>query len=126
MAENEFSGEDMLRQIRERSKEKRSNPLEGFRDFLRDIWQDNTEDEARRQWQVKVDNFPWWAEDALYCMDWVYAHPPDNLVELIQQDGWITLETDDELTAEPDRQAYLAWLDRIRREFRKTFDAASA
>lgn len=76
---------------------RREQPLDFFRQFLRAIWMDNTEEEAEEQWRQKVTFFSDYADDALFCLDWVVANPPDNLPDILVDDGWIALyrESDD-------------------------------
>lgn len=126
---DELSGEKILESIRADSAQRRSAPLEGFREFLRAIWMDNTEEEALRQWQVKVDQFPWWADDALFSLDWVIANPPKNLVDLMQEHGWLLLHHEPDSSGderEYSREEYLGWLKEMTERFRRIYEKAAS
>ena len=121
-----FDGEKILQSIKEDSRKRRAAPLEFFQQFLCDIWMDNTEEEAMDQWEVKVKQGPWYAEDALYCMDAVIANPPENLVEILENEGWIILYHNCD---QPDERPYTdeehyEWLKQMRDEFRAIYDNA--
>jgi hypothetical protein len=124
--QNFLDGRKIFAQIKEKSNANRASPLECFCEFLQHIWMDNSEQEALRQWKVKVEHFPWYADDALHCMDVVITNPPENLVELIEEYGWIIL------THEPDEsgdeapytyEEYLEWLKQMRDKFKAVYDA---
>ncbi|MBN2493261.1 MAG: hypothetical protein JXR96_01615 [Deltaproteobacteria bacterium] len=75
-------------------RKRREAPLAFFRGFLRAVWRDNTEAEALEQWRQKVELFPDYAEDALYCMQQVLASPPPDLAEILSDEGWLPLYHD--------------------------------
>lgn len=122
----EAVGRQILDQIHAAARERRANPVQFFQQFLRDIWMDNSPDEARAQWQVKVEQYPWYADDALACLDAVIANPPDNLAAILEEDGWISLyhETPDEVCAY-DPQETLDWLKGMRSEFKAVYEQAA-
>ena len=125
--DNPLSGENIYESIKTTSRQRRIAPLEFFKEFLSDIWMDNTEEEAFQQWRVKVEHYPWYADDALYCLDAVIANPPDNLVEIMQQHGWIMLYHESEDSVEPYAfDEYLEWLKQMRDRFRAIYDSAPA
>lgn len=127
MKEKDFiDGKKILSQIQEESLIKRENPLDTFCDFLQQIWMDNTEKEALDQWKVKVKNFPWYAENALHCLNWVVKNPPKNLVSIMEEKGWIYLYHElNESGEEPkfSEQEYLAWLTQVKDSFQKVYDS---
>ena len=47
----------------EHRKARQQAPLNFFREFLRSVWMDNTEEEAEEQWRQKVSFFADYAED---------------------------------------------------------------
>ncbi len=121
------NGEALLRSIREDSKQRRTTPIEFFKQFLSDIWIDNTQEEAMQQWTVKVQQFPWYADDALYCLEKVIENPPDNLIDLMEEYGWIIMYHEpDELGNETPYtyEEYLEYLKQMRDKFRKIYDSA--
>ena len=119
-----LDGEKILQSIKEDSRKRRAAPLETFIDFLRAIWMDNTDEEALFQWKKSVDQSPLYAEDALYCIDAVIANPPENLVEIMENQGWIILSRNYD---QPDErpytdEEYYEWLKQMRDEFRAIYD----
>ena len=66
-------------------------PVSGFCEFLESIFQDNTEDEALELWERQVKQAPWLAKEALESLEAIIANPPANLIELMQEHGWIGL-----------------------------------
>lgn len=120
------AGRELLDAIRETSRQRLAAPLEFFKEFLREIWMDNSPEEALAQWRVKVEQFPWYATDALTCLDAIIADPPSNLVEIMQQDGWIMLYHESATEVQPYTfEEYLEWLRQMRDEFQMVYDAAA-
>jgi hypothetical protein len=109
------------------SRSRRAAPLKTFVDFLERIWMDNTEEEALFQWQRMVKNFPLYASDYLYCIDVVIANPPENLVEIMEDRGWLILSYNYD---QPDErpytdEEYYEWLKQMRDEFRAIYNKAN-
>lgn len=118
-------GNSVLRSIQADSRKRRAEPYSFFRTFLRDIWQDNTKEEAYAQWRTKVEQAPWYADDALYCINAVLDNPPEDLVEMMFQDGWIALyhESSDPEVEEPyTLEEYVDWLTTMRNDFQTIYD----
>jgi hypothetical protein len=84
-------GKEILRKIREDSVKRRSNPLEYFKKFLGAYWIDQSEEEVFDHWQDEIRDFPWKAEDILYCLDKVVADPPEDLLEIMRERGLLEL-----------------------------------
>ncbi|HYH05358.1 MAG TPA: hypothetical protein VEC37_19870, partial [Bacillota bacterium] len=123
--ENWFNGENILKNIKEDSKKRRANPLACFCDFLEAIWMDNTAEEALFQWKVKVEQFPWYADDALYCINEVTNNPPLNLIELMQKHGWLYLCHQESPNEEPfTYEEYLEWLKKLHDQYQAIYDNA--
>lgn len=123
----EFNGASIMKYIKELSQHKRAAPLECFITFLHDICRDNTEEEALSQWKVKVEQFPWYADDALFCMDWVIENPPEDLRQLLEQHGWIPLYHEDEETGEMvdyTPAETLDWLRTLRDQYKAIYTQA--
>lgn len=118
-------GENMLKRIEKKSKERRDKPLDFFCDFLSSIWMDNTPEEALVQWKVKVEQFPWYADDALYCINAVIDNPPDNLVALMDEHGWLYLCHEDTPEETPfTYDEYLEWLKQLSKQYQEIYDSA--
>jgi hypothetical protein len=108
------------------SRKLRANPLETFTELLRAIWMDNTDEEALFQWKTTVEQSPLYAKDALYCIDAVIANPPENLVEILENEGWLILSYNYD---QPDErpytdEEYYEWLKQMRDEFRAVYNKA--
>ncbi len=105
------------------SEKRRENPLVFFIEFLEAIWMDNTEEEAIYQWEVKVKHFPWYASDALYCIEAVIANPPNDLIDILENHGWIGLydETPDEIKPYSFDET-LNWLKKMHDKFRRVYE----
>ena len=125
--DEESAGDELLQSIREDSRLRRQAPLAFVLEFLEAVWLDNTYAEALEQWQVKVDEFPWYADDVLACLDLVIAHPPDDLAGLVREHGGIYLFGRDPESGEErpgNAQAYWQWLRDTRAELGRIYDAA--
>ena len=85
---------------------------ERFRALIRALFADNTEEEALALWRYDVENRPQQARETLAVLDAILADPPPDLVELMENDGWIHLvHRPDEWTATPySHDEYVAWL----------------
>jgi hypothetical protein len=124
-----FNAEDMLDNIRAESARRRAAPLDFFAQFLSDIWKGSTPEEAGYLWRVKVEHYPWYADDALYCLNAVLADPPDNLLDIMREHGWLALEH--EMDAQGVERPYsfgevVDWLRNMRDEYRAVYEAFPA
>lgn len=122
---NIFDGDELLKSIKEDSKKRRENPIDFFCEFLRGFWMDNTSEEAMFQWKEHVREFPWYADDALYCINEIIMSPPDNLIELVQQNGWLYLdhETYNEIIPYTFKE-YINWIKQMKDEFQEIYNNA--
>jgi len=103
------------------------SPADRLCEFLRLVWMDNTPDEARAQWATRVEQFPDLAQDSLEALDSVIADPPENLVELMQECGWISLYEETYDTVTPlGKDAYVDWLRSVRDDFGALFEERAA
>lgn len=73
-------------------KKHRDYPIEFFGELLEAIWMNRDEEQSIREWKRLCTQVHWYAEDAMQCLDYVLAHPPANLIELMQERGWIMLD----------------------------------
>jgi hypothetical protein len=122
-------GEHRLEIIETTSRGRRAAPQDFFIEFLEDLWSDNTAAEAMAQWNVKVEQFPWYAADALHCLRTVIEDPPSNLVEILQRHGSVFLFHEAEGLRPPreyTRNEYIDWLRRMYEDFREVYDSAVA
>ncbi len=106
------------------SRKNRAEPLKLFITFLEKFWRDNLEQEAIGLWKNQIHMAPWYAEDVLYALDAVIADPPANLVQLMQEHGWIMLPHDPGASTLVRRyhQQYLAWLQATAENFKRVFE----
>lgn len=107
------------------SQQRRAAPLDFFGDFLQGTWMDNTPEEALCLWKLKLYQPTSYAADALYALDYVIAKPPHDLIERLQQNGWIYLSHEDD----PDEPLYtfdehLQWLKNMNQQYRQLYKAA--
>ena len=86
----------------------RSQPLAFFDRLLQEIWRDRSAEEAAREWARLCRDARWYAEDALWCIAYVLADPPRDLVERMQEHGWIKL--DHGPRSDTPMKQYLDWL----------------
>lgn len=68
-----------------------SGYLESFSEFLKSFWMDNSEEIAVLLWKNLLNSSPELAREYLIVLDAIIAYPPPNLIELMQQNGWIIL-----------------------------------
>ena len=120
-----FDAEGMLADIRAESARRRAAPLSFFAQFLSDIWKGSTPEEADYSWRVKVEHYPWYADDALYCLNAVLADPPDDLLDIMREHGWLSLEH--EMDAQGVERPYsfddvVDWLRDMRDRYRTVYE----
>ena len=86
---NKYDPNQVPQHIKTNSLQRRAKPLQFFTQFLSDIIKDSTTKESIVLWQTKVSYYPWYAEDALYCIAHVLKQPPPDLASIITKYGWI-------------------------------------
>ena len=118
-----FDVEEFQKGIEADSQRRRADPVEFLATFLRDIWTDNTEEEARLVWRSKAELAPWYAEDALYCLNDVIANPPANLTGIVQNQGNLYLYHQDGSAKPYTDIETLAWLKQTAAEFQAIYEA---
>jgi hypothetical protein len=103
----------------------RDNPNDFFEELLEKIWMNRDEDQAFREWKRLCDQVYWYAEDAVGCLEHILANPPANLVELMQERGWILLDhgTARYTLLKPYREKYVAWLVDMTDQFKNIYAA---
>jgi hypothetical protein len=115
-------GEKILQSIKEDSKHRRENPIKTFCEFLEAIWMDNTEQEALVQWNIKVEQAPWYAKDVLDCLNQIIENPPSNLIGLLSVHGWISLYHEEGSTEEYTYDEYVNWLKNLRDQYEDIYE----
>jgi hypothetical protein len=98
--------------------------VERFRTFLQMVWMDNTADEAMEQWRQRVRNFPAEAGRDLDCLDAIVADPPSDVVQMLNDDGWVILshEPDPETVVDRSRDEYVDWVRATAARFRDVYE----
>ncbi len=117
-----FDGEKIIKKLKDDANLSRQKPKEYFSDFLRGVWMDNTPEEAYNHWNSRVEQFPWYADNCLYAIRYVLDNPPDDLQEILRNDGWIGFYHEDEEETEFSRDEYLVWLENVYKDFKKIYD----
>lgn len=67
------------------------NAPDCLRTFFETVWMDNTDEEALAVWSHLASGGSTYADDMLACLDAAVADPPDDLVEVMAECGWIYL-----------------------------------
>ncbi len=62
-----------------------------LREVLKAIWMDNTPEDVKKLWKFRVASGGRFPGEALECLDRVVQNPPCDLVELLQENGWVFL-----------------------------------
>lgn len=88
----------------------RAAPLTFFERLLREFFMNRDPDQTLRKWQTVIEENRWYTEDVIECMTTVLANPPENLVDIIQENGWVMLPRSDGSSYEAYHGLYLAWL----------------
>ena len=102
-----------------------TSPVDDFCEFLESIWMDNTEEEALELWERQVKQAPWLAEEALCSLDAIITAPPANLIELMQEHGWLGLyhRPDSATVVRFSFAEQLRWLKEMTERFRAVYRA---
>lgn len=93
--------------------------LDTFDDFLATIWMDNSPEEAYALWQYITANSPPYASEVFAALDYVLSNPPSDLIERMQQKGWIFLSRDDPDETLFSFEEHLHWLREMMADLRR-------
>lgn len=98
---------------------------ERFRALLTALFVDNTVDEALAEWRYRAEHVAHDVERDLALLDAILADPPADLVELMENDGWIhLLHRPDTHTVIPySRDEHVAWLRDVTERMRSIYEA---
>jgi hypothetical protein len=95
-------------------------------EYLQLHWAEEGEEAARRDWTEQVEQYPWYADDVLACLDALIADPPEDLIQMLWRCGSIALgEQPDGTYATPSLEEHVSWLRALRREFGEEYEAAT-
>ena len=98
-----------------------------FIEWLRTYFLEASPEEARQQWSESARLAFWVCLDHLRCVDAVLADPPENLIEMMQENGSVVLYHRDAVPWHPYSKAeYLDWLRNVRKEFGKIVEDATS
>ena len=112
----------LIDQTRADSTAREASPASFFREILRHYWMDNTPEEAMRLWRTTLRDMPWYAADVLNCFYSILREPPEELVDLMQQNGWVMLFHETETGLVPkSRDEYLEWLRAVHEEWSEVY-----
>ncbi|MGH2411367.1 MAG: hypothetical protein ACRDGS_13525, partial [Chloroflexota bacterium] len=73
MSFDPYNDPSFWQEVQAESETRRAHPREFAAEALESIFADASDEEALGAWRRKVAQFPWWAEDALYCIDAILA-----------------------------------------------------
>lgn len=118
MPEANELGWRILHAIEEAHEWREQNPEAFFAKLCDDLWRDTAEDEWLSVFETRVQNVPWWASDALACVEKVVAKLPDWAAPTLEKVADLWFESPAEETPKP----YLAWLAERAAEMRSVFD----
>jgi len=81
MSFDPYNDPSFWQEVQAESESRRAHPRIFAAEALESIFADASDEEALGAWRRRVARFPWWAEDALYCIDAVLAgdEPLDDL-----------------------------------------------
>ena len=65
--------------------------LDTFDSFLQSIWKDNFPEEAYALWRHVASNAPHYPATVFDALDSILSRPPADLIERMQQHGWLFL-----------------------------------
>jgi hypothetical protein len=120
-----LSDEALLAEIRRQSAERRADPRRFVCEYLRLYWAYDGEEAARRDWTKLVEQYPWYADDVLACLDALIADPPEDLIDLLWRCGSIALgEQPDGRYVTPSFEEHVSWVRELRRELGEEYEAA--
>jgi hypothetical protein len=86
MSFNPYADESFWKAVAAESVERRAHPRQFATEALDSIFADTwTVEEAMSGFRRKVAEFPWWAEDALACIDAIMAEDDQTLQEIAKE-----------------------------------------
>ncbi|MBO9702164.1 MAG: hypothetical protein J7604_18285 [Sporocytophaga sp.] len=95
-----------------------------FIKFLKEIWKDNTPEEAVNLWKWRINNYPEVAKGFLDSIQHILNSPPDNFIEIVRENGWIYLDHEDSegnITSFSSEE-YLEWFHKMNDQFKKIYE----
>jgi hypothetical protein len=90
-----MTSDDFFDEIQRDTERRKADPLPFALEALEDLFGNRDDvEEGFRRYQMKLDSFFWWADDAVQCLELVLANPPENLGQLMREQAnvviWIT------------------------------------
>lgn len=115
--------DDFVTQLRAQHQ---ADPVTFFQALLREFVMNRTDEQMAQAWTVRCEGARWYAEDALQCFQTILDHPPRDLVDMIQQHGWIILPDAKNAATQDADDLYQRWLndtlDRFQTIFQNTHE----
>lgn len=90
--------------------------LEIFNEFLETIWMDNSREEAHALWKYINSNSPLYKSRVFAAIEFILKNPPEDLIERMQQKGWIILSHNDPNETLYSFEEHLNWLKEMKDE----------
>ena len=126
-ADDDWFSEAALSEAQERAtRARQADPLTCVADLIAEVFDQNTEEEARDLLRSRAAMAPAWAQDTAGCLDAVAQLPVAGLAALLQERAELYLyHDDDEATPYSDAETQ-AWLRDLAAEVRAAVGAAGA
>lgn len=121
----EYMGNEFWDDVVRDSEERLANPLPFALEAIEDLFRhESDKDQGFRRFQMKLESFLWWADDAVQCLEKVLADPPAHLGDLVRHQAgvviWVPGPTGEVIG---DEAAHEAWLRATVARLRAMFDA---
>ncbi|MFL6278333.1 MAG: hypothetical protein ACJ74G_24375 [Blastocatellia bacterium] len=121
----EYMGNDFWDEIVRDSEARLANPLPFALEALEDLFgHGDDKEQGFKRFQMKLESFLWWADDAVQCLEKVVADPPPHLGDLVRRQAgvvvWVPGSTGETIGNEAEHEA---WLRATVARLRAMFDA---
>lgn len=127
MSDSDFAryvSDEMWDDVVRESAERLAHPLDFAVDALRDLFSRESDKEAGfGRFEAKLESFPWWADDAVQCLERVLADPPPDLGRIVRERAGVVIWVEDgggERVG--DNEAHEQWLRETTARLRAMFD----
>ena len=121
----EYMGDEFWDDVVRDSEERLANPLPFALEALEDLFsQESDKERGFQRFQLKLESFLWWADDAVQCLEKVLSDPPAHLGDLLRHQAgvviWVQGPTSEAIGNEA---AHEEWLRATVARLRAMFDA---
>jgi hypothetical protein len=118
------SGE-FFEDIQRDSERRKADPLPFALEALEDLFANRDDvEQGFRRFQAKLEDFFWWADDAVQCLELVLANPPERLGRIVREQAGVVIWLTDGALHQADEPQTEAWLrDECVPRLRSMFDS---